>query len=94
MAISGDRFRSDGFGCFAARSLTGIEPNSQTQLELEKNQTYHSMDLFGNPSVEWDLLLGICPIFSEDLKTQVSNSETWGTALSSFAPLLAKAVRR
>jgi hypothetical protein len=36
MAILWDRFQSGGCGCSAAKALTGIEPNSQTQVGFEK----------------------------------------------------------
>ncbi len=34
-------------GCSAAKALTGIEPNRQTQPKFERNQTYHRKDRFG-----------------------------------------------
>jgi hypothetical protein len=41
------RFQSGGSGCSAAKALTGIEPNRQTQPKFERNQTYHRKDRFG-----------------------------------------------
>jgi hypothetical protein len=47
MAILGDRFQGGGCGCLAAKALTGIEPNRQTQPKFERNQTYHRKDRLG-----------------------------------------------
>jgi hypothetical protein len=52
------RFQSGGSGCSAAKALTGIEPNRQTQPKFERNQTYHRKDLFGISEMKKHLHFG------------------------------------
>jgi hypothetical protein len=45
MAVLWDRFQSGGSGCSAAKALTGLEPNSEIQVDFEKNPERTSLGI-------------------------------------------------